>query len=111
MCQSYRDKQLSTLKQALLGNEITDVLPANADERVCILQYRTPEGQVGSIQIGATDLGWWVEDPGVGEKLAQEYRELDERLKKQDEVSEEPNWEDPRELEILRANIILGFVM
>ena len=56
-----RQKELEKLKGLLEGAEIVSVQPPVKDEHIFTLIVKHPKrSKMREIQIGATDLGWWV---------------------------------------------------
>lgn len=63
----YNEKNAcKILNKALKGATILAVRNATQPEHIFVLEVQYPNGEVQALEIGATDLGWWINQPFSG---------------------------------------------
>lgn len=63
----YNDKALcDVLDKHLRDATILSVSPPTRPEHIFVLKVKYPNGEIQEIEVGATELGWWINEPFRG---------------------------------------------
>lgn len=66
-------KLVHELNSHLPGCKILSFSPPTRNEHIFVLKVEYPGGETQNIEFGATELGWWIDEPFVGKHRMRKY--------------------------------------